>query len=88
MTLPADCKGATKSKLLQGSLDSVVVPVECTKAVIPYTDANFECAAFEWLIATNQPIWALQQEHYHTMIEIASRATDGVKIPSRKLTRQ
>ncbi|KAJ7920861.1 hypothetical protein B0H13DRAFT_1563118, partial [Mycena leptocephala] len=44
-------------------------------------------AALEWLIATDQPIAALNHPKFRTMIEIAARATNGVKIPGRNATR-
>jgi transposase InsO family protein len=55
--------------------------------VLPYSDKLFRQAAIEWLVATDQPIQALEHPHFKEMIDIASRATAGVKIPGRKATR-
>ncbi|TFK61223.1 hypothetical protein BDN72DRAFT_778481 [Pluteus cervinus] len=48
--------------------------------IIPYSDKAFREAATEWLIATNQPIQAFEHPSFHKMINIASRASNGVKI--------
>ncbi|KIK32049.1 hypothetical protein CY34DRAFT_102325, partial [Suillus luteus UH-Slu-Lm8-n1] len=55
--------------------------------VIPYSDKLFKQAAIEWLVATDQPIQALEHPKFKEMVDIASRATNGVKIPGRKATR-
>ncbi|KAG6823240.1 hypothetical protein H0H92_010889 [Tricholoma furcatifolium] len=47
----------------------------------------FQTAAIEWLAATNQPIHALEHPKFKEMIDIASRAEDGVQIPGRKSIR-
>ncbi|KAH9034280.1 hypothetical protein EDB84DRAFT_1269910, partial [Lactarius hengduanensis] len=47
----------------------------------------FRQVAVEWLVATDQPIQALDHPKFKEMINIASRATNGVKIPSGKATR-
>ncbi|KAG2362234.1 hypothetical protein BDR07DRAFT_1376667 [Suillus spraguei] len=41
----------------------------------------------EWLVATDQPIQALQHPKFREMVDIAARATNGVKIPKRQATR-
>ncbi|KAJ7808037.1 hypothetical protein B0H14DRAFT_2380921, partial [Mycena olivaceomarginata] len=61
---------------------------EKPERVVPYSDALFRDAALEWLIATDQPIDALTHPKFKDMIDIAGRATNGVKIPGRKATRQ
>ncbi|KAG2056701.1 hypothetical protein BDR06DRAFT_1005615 [Suillus hirtellus] len=43
-------------------------------------------AAIEWLIATDQPIQALEHPKFKEMIDMASCATQGVKIPGCKIT--
>ena len=55
--------------------------------VLLYSNKLFQQAAIEWLVATDQPIRALEHPRFKEMIDIASRATNGVKIPSRKATR-
>jgi hypothetical protein len=70
---------------------------------VPYSHKVFRRAAVEWLVATDQvsdsiflwiiilisskPIQALEHTKFKELIEIASRATNGVKIPGRKVTR-
>ncbi|KAF5329115.1 hypothetical protein D9758_017952 [Tetrapyrgos nigripes] len=54
---------------------------------IPYSDRLFREAAIEWLIATDQPLQALEHPKFIHMIDVASRATNGVVIPGRKATR-
>ncbi|KAG1823968.1 uncharacterized protein BJ212DRAFT_1215943, partial [Suillus subaureus] len=41
-------------------------------------------AAIEWLVAMDQPIQALKHLKFQEMINVASWATNGVKIPGRK----
>jgi hypothetical protein len=53
-----------------------------------YSDVLFEEAAIQWLIETDQPIQAFDHPTFKHMIEVAARATRGVKIPGRKQTRQ
>ncbi|KAH9017161.1 hypothetical protein EDB84DRAFT_1276639, partial [Lactarius hengduanensis] len=55
--------------------------------VIPYSDRVFEAAAIEWLIHTNQPIQTFKNPMFKTMLDIASRASKGVTLPSPKKTR-
>ncbi|KAG1758826.1 hypothetical protein EDD22DRAFT_783439, partial [Suillus occidentalis] len=54
--------------------------------VIPYSDKLFKQAAIEWLVATDQPIQALEHPKFKEMVDITSRATNGVKIPGSKAT--
>ncbi|KAJ7852104.1 hypothetical protein B0H13DRAFT_1643581, partial [Mycena leptocephala] len=61
---------------------------EKPERVVPYSDKLFRDAALEWLIATVQPTRALEHLKFKEMINAASRATDGVKIPRGKVTRQ
>jgi hypothetical protein len=58
-----------------------------TERVLPYSDKLFRQAAIEWLVSTDQPIQALEHPKFKEMIDVASRATNGVKIPGRKSTR-
>ncbi|PCH40965.1 hypothetical protein WOLCODRAFT_34165, partial [Wolfiporia cocos MD-104 SS10] len=67
---------------LQSSLDSHLrerLPPK--EHVILYSDALFREAAVEWLVATDQPIQALEHPSFKSMVEIAARATNGVRIP-------
>ncbi|KAI0290102.1 hypothetical protein B0F90DRAFT_1655017, partial [Multifurca ochricompacta] len=55
--------------------------------VVPYTNKTFHWAAIEWLVASDQPIQALKHPKFKEMINIAAHATNGVKVPGRKLMR-
>ncbi|KAJ7234224.1 hypothetical protein C8J57DRAFT_1089980, partial [Mycena rebaudengoi] len=55
--------------------------------VVAYTDRLFLDAALEWLIATDQPVAALEHPKFKTMIDIAACATEGVRIPGRNSAR-
>ncbi|PCH39189.1 hypothetical protein WOLCODRAFT_55268, partial [Wolfiporia cocos MD-104 SS10] len=66
----------------QSSLDSHLQErLPPKERVIPYSDVLFREAAVEWLVATDQPIQALEHLSFKSMIEIAARATNGVRIP-------
>lgn len=86
--LPRDVK---KRKAAEGqvtrTLDHDLREKKLSKRVVKYTEEPFCRAAIEWLIATDQPMQALEHPKFQEMIGIASQATNGVKIPSRKLTR-
>ncbi|TFK58436.1 hypothetical protein BDN72DRAFT_782099, partial [Pluteus cervinus] len=82
----AEAEKAASAKL-QTRLDDHAKPGQEKPKVVSYTDKAFREAATEWLIATNQPIQALENPHFIHMINVASRATNGVKIPGRKATR-
>ncbi|KAJ7844508.1 hypothetical protein B0H14DRAFT_2224154, partial [Mycena olivaceomarginata] len=61
---------------------------EKPERVIPYSDELWREAALEWLIATDQPVSALNHPKFKTMINIAARATNGVIIPGMRSTRE
>ncbi|KAI9513067.1 hypothetical protein F5148DRAFT_972528 [Russula earlei] len=52
-----------------------------SERVIPYSDKLFPHAAIEWLVATDQLIHALEHPKFKEMIDVASCATNAVKIP-------
>ncbi|KAJ3725607.1 hypothetical protein DFJ43DRAFT_1002611, partial [Lentinula guzmanii] len=83
--LPKDAK---QQKLLQSTLNGNMVKVKPKVPVIPYSHANFLQAMLEWMIATDQPLWALQHPAYQNMIHVASWAMTTIQIPNRKVTRQ
>ncbi|EIW52843.1 uncharacterized protein TRAVEDRAFT_134726, partial [Trametes versicolor FP-101664 SS1] len=56
--------------------------------VVPYSDEFFSAAAQEWLRQTDQPLQALQHPSFHAMIDVAARATNGVKIYNLRNTRR
>ncbi|KAJ3527051.1 hypothetical protein NMY22_g9922 [Coprinellus aureogranulatus] len=72
----------------QTTLDDHVQHIEPNAPTLKYSDTLFREAAEEWLIETNQPLSALDHPRFHHMIDIASRATNGVKIPTRQATRE
>ncbi|KAH7902998.1 hypothetical protein BJ138DRAFT_1021270 [Hygrophoropsis aurantiaca] len=71
----------------QTRIDGHLRPATPTERVVPYTDARFRQVAAEWLIENDMPIQALDHPKFKEMIDVASRATNGVKIPNRKATR-
>ncbi|KAF7372312.1 putative AC transposase [Mycena venus] len=70
------------------TLDNHLHDIPPKERVIPYSHAAFRQAAIEWLVATNQPVDVLDHPKFRNMIDITSRATDGVRIPGKKLTRE
>ncbi|KAG2033417.1 hypothetical protein BDR03DRAFT_824198, partial [Suillus americanus] len=85
--LPGDVK-AEKEKAAQAqqSINAHMTEQKLSERVVPYSDKLFKKAAVEWLIATDQPIQALEHPKFREMIDIASRTTQGVKIPGCKAT--
>ncbi|KAG1790326.1 uncharacterized protein HD556DRAFT_1242527, partial [Suillus plorans] len=88
--LPSDVKArktvATIANAQQTSIDGHVTELPKHTVVVPYTAALFREAAVEWLISTSQPIQAVDHPSFKKMIDVASRATNGVIIPNRKAT--
>ncbi|KAK0488219.1 hypothetical protein EDD18DRAFT_1081830, partial [Armillaria luteobubalina] len=86
--LPDNCKEQKAAKVSeqQTRLDSHLRECEKKEVILPYTDELFEEVTVEWLVATDQPIDALQHPAFKKMIHVASRASDGVHIPNRKQT--
>ncbi|KAN0115818.1 hypothetical protein V8E52_006527, partial [Russula decolorans] len=54
--------------------------------VVPYSNQAFRQAIIKWLVATNQPLHALEHPKFKDMIDLATRATNSVKIPGQKAT--
>ncbi|KAJ7247539.1 hypothetical protein C8J57DRAFT_1080746 [Mycena rebaudengoi] len=69
----------SKGKLHQQTLDPHMR--DKPERVVPDSDSAFRDAALEWLIANDQPIDAFNHPKFKEMINIASRAPNGVKIP-------
>ncbi|EJF61811.1 hypothetical protein DICSQDRAFT_59826, partial [Dichomitus squalens LYAD-421 SS1] len=88
--LPKDSKARRtgQAPANQSRLDSHVKERLAEENMVKYTDTLFRQAAIEWLIATDQPIHAMEHPAFKNMIAIAARATNGVTIPKRKQTRQ
>jgi hypothetical protein len=88
--LPSDVKdrkvAATASAQSQ-TLEQHLSEQTVTERVVPYSDSLFRQAAIEWIVATDQPLRALEHLQFKEMINIAARATKGVKIPGRRATR-
>ncbi|KAI1782187.1 hypothetical protein LXA43DRAFT_906527, partial [Ganoderma leucocontextum] len=88
--LPNDVKARKKTVdgRTQSRLDKHLreqPPKQCT---VPYSDEVFNEAAHQWLIETDQPIQALQHPSFKSMIDIAARATEGVRIDDLRNTRE
>ncbi|KAJ7818590.1 hypothetical protein B0H14DRAFT_2373085, partial [Mycena olivaceomarginata] len=95
--LPGDRKArkaAATGPAVQPTLDSHLKELPAKEVIIPYSDARFREAAIEWLVATDQArdsslcaLYLLIHPKFVNMIDIASRAQDGVRIPGKKATR-
>ncbi|OBZ65234.1 putative AC transposase [Grifola frondosa] len=90
--LPGDilkCKDALKAECeRQQCIDGHLKKLSPKDRIIAYSEQVFREAAIEWLIATDQPISALEHPKFKAMIDMAARATDGVKIPTHKAARK
>ncbi|PPQ76983.1 hypothetical protein CVT24_009478, partial [Panaeolus cyanescens] len=76
-----------QDRLQQASIEPHTV-VSNPDRVVPYSDKLFREVAIQWLIETNQPIQALDHPRFKELIDVASRSTHGVVIPSRKKARE
>ncbi|KAF8581932.1 hypothetical protein K439DRAFT_1352584 [Ramaria rubella] len=74
------------NELPQSSLTDHFGSAPPTEVIIPYSDERFKQAATEWLIATDQPIPAFEHPKFIEMVNIATRAKNGVKVPTGKAT--
>ncbi|KAI1792038.1 hypothetical protein LXA43DRAFT_888178, partial [Ganoderma leucocontextum] len=88
--LPKDSKARRDDQAAnnQSRIDPHLKQRPAQERVVKYSDELFRTAAVEWLIATDQPIQALEHPAFKNMIDIAARATEGVTIPNRKQTRK
>ncbi|KAG1765407.1 hypothetical protein EDD22DRAFT_775068, partial [Suillus occidentalis] len=84
--LPGDVK-ARKQNAAQQNISAHLTERKLAERVVLYSDKLFKQAAIEWLVATDQPIQALEHPKFKEMIDVAARATNGIKIPGRKATR-
>ncbi|KAG1877868.1 hypothetical protein DFJ58DRAFT_644237, partial [Suillus subalutaceus] len=86
--LPGDVKARKeKAEHDQQIITSHLTERKIAERVVLYSDSLFKQAAIEWLVATDQPIQAFEHPKFKEMIDVAARATNGVKIPGRKATR-
>ncbi|KAF8585306.1 hypothetical protein K439DRAFT_1234728, partial [Ramaria rubella] len=58
----------------QSALTDHFGPAPPAEIDIPYSDERFKQAAMEWLIATDQPIQALEHPKFVEMIDVAPQA--------------
>ncbi|TDL17402.1 hypothetical protein BD410DRAFT_699017, partial [Rickenella mellea] len=91
--LPKDVKirkDEERKRVKQSTLDFPVQDAATVSATRPrpYSHKEFLQAALEWLIATDQPLRALQHPLFQAMINLAARAQHGVEIPSRAIVRR
>ncbi|KAG6869981.1 hypothetical protein C0995_015873, partial [Termitomyces sp. Mi166 len=93
--LPGDIKKRKADvERVMRTLDCDLKEKKLKERVAKYMHKEFCRAAIEWLVATDQclistvvkPIQALEHLKFKRMIDLASRATDGVKIPGQKST--
>ncbi|KAI0282243.1 hypothetical protein BC826DRAFT_922011, partial [Russula brevipes] len=84
--LPGDIKKRKVAEEAMHTLDRDLREKEISERIVPYSDRAFRRVAIEWLVATDQPIQAFEHPKFKELINITSRATRGVVIPSRKST--
>lgn len=77
-------KGA---KILQSTITRHFQPENAAEKPIAYSEKAFACAAIEWLIEANIPPQVLDSPSFKRMVDLASRANHGVKLPSPRQTR-
>ncbi|KAF8577174.1 hypothetical protein K439DRAFT_1254911, partial [Ramaria rubella] len=75
--LKADVKAAGVQPTSVTDHSKPVEPMEC---VVPYSDDLFRQVTCEWLVATDQPIQALEHPWFKELIEVASHAKNGVRV--------
>ncbi|KAF8816167.1 hypothetical protein BYT27DRAFT_7221685 [Phlegmacium glaucopus] len=86
--LPGDIKKRkAAAERVTRTLDRDLREKKLNERVVPYTHKAFHQAAIEWLVATDQPIQALEHPKFKELVDLAACATNGVKIPGRKSTR-
>ncbi|KAH9987266.1 hypothetical protein BJV77DRAFT_950382 [Russula vinacea] len=86
--LPGDIKKRKEAReQVTRTLDRDLKEKKLSERVIPYSYKGFIQAAIEWLVATDQPVKALDHPKFKEMIDVASRATSSISIPGRKATR-
>ncbi|KAF8263820.1 hypothetical protein EI94DRAFT_1595605 [Lactarius quietus] len=88
--LPEDakeCKQAAIDKNIQSMVTDHFKPETEEDKPIFYSDKGFASAAVEWLVDADLPLQVFSRPSFKRMIDIASRANCGVKLPSMKQTR-
>ncbi|KAI6004192.1 hypothetical protein EDD15DRAFT_2156344 [Pisolithus albus] len=93
--LPRDTKQRREDSAALSTQSSLNAHLVQRVPMVRYSDAGFHDAAVQWVIETDQashlsfePVHALQHPAFEKMISIASKATNGVDIPTWKQTRQ
>ncbi|KAI9506990.1 hypothetical protein F5148DRAFT_955446, partial [Russula earlei] len=83
--LPGDIKKQKAAvEEVTHTLDRDLSQEKLSEWVIPYLDKLFHQVVVEWLVATDQPIYALEYPKFKELIDIASHTTNGVEIPGHK----
>ncbi|KAH9048196.1 hypothetical protein EDB84DRAFT_330541 [Lactarius hengduanensis] len=77
-------KGA---KILQSTITHHFQPENAAEKPIAYSDKAFSCAAIEWLIEANIPPQVFDRPSFKRLVDLASRANHGVKLPLPRQTR-
>jgi len=88
--LPGDVKNrkaAAATVEQAATLDRHLFEQSVGERAIVYSDKAFHQSAIEWLVATDQPLRALENPQFKKMVNVASRATKAIIIPGRKATR-
>ncbi|KAI6111203.1 hypothetical protein F5141DRAFT_969658, partial [Pisolithus sp. B1] len=85
--LPSDTKWCREeaASSSQSNLKGHLVPKQQD---ILYSDLIFHRVVVQWLIATDQPIHATEHPTFKKMVNIASWATNAIKVPTQKQTQQ
>ncbi|KAG1789263.1 uncharacterized protein HD556DRAFT_1244079 [Suillus plorans] len=83
--LPGNIK-ACKDNAAQQNINVHLTERKLAERVVSYLDKLFKQAAIEWLVATDQPIQALEHPKFKDMIDVTARTTNSIKIPGRKAT--
>ncbi|KAF8805385.1 hypothetical protein BYT27DRAFT_7224981 [Phlegmacium glaucopus] len=87
LRLPGDIKKCkVAAELVTQMLNCDLREKKLNEWVVPYTHKAFHQAAIEWLVATDQPIQALEHPKFKELVDLAARATNSVKIPGQKST--
>ncbi|KAH9983971.1 hypothetical protein BJV77DRAFT_953457, partial [Russula vinacea] len=76
-----------KPEQSQRTIDGYLVEKKSTDGSVAHSDRLFQQAVVGRLVATDQPIEALEHPKFKEMIDIASDPTNRVKIPDRKAVR-
>ncbi|KAF8164250.1 hypothetical protein K438DRAFT_1428208, partial [Mycena galopus ATCC 62051] len=68
------------AKQTQSTLNAHLGPRTEPVKTVKYTSERLEEATIKWLIATDQPLSATENPWFREMMQIASRAPDGINM--------